>query len=142
VDVLHRVLPVERFLVPFVADVDLHDEVTPGRRSPGHVPRLLTSVATGPIPEVIDVELIPDADVETDGTGWYLADKALDRVHNSAAPGGYGLVEFHNHRAGPPQFSRTDEAGLEPMACYEANLMQRCPYGAGVYADGTVHVDW
>lgn len=104
--------------------------------------RILATTAGEPVLEVIGVELISDTDVETDGTGWYLAEEALDRVHNAAAAGGHGLIEFHNHRIGPPRFSRTDEAGLMPMATYVTDLLQGRPYGAGIYADGALHVCW
>jgi hypothetical protein len=92
--------------------------------------------------EVIDVELIDDDDVHADSSGWSLLDSALDRVHNNAVRGGYGLVEFHNHHRGPAGFSRTDEAGLTPTAAYATQLMAGRPYGAGVYAEGALHVDF
>jgi hypothetical protein len=98
-------------------------------------------IGATPVLEVIGIELIDDADVYTDRAGWQIADAALDRVHNAAITGGYGLVEFHNHHLGPPGFSRTDEAGLTPMAEYVTSLMPGRPYGAGVYAEGHVHVE-
>ncbi len=94
-----------------------------------------------PVVEVVDIELIDGRDVNFDDSGWHLADDALDRVHNAAIIGGYGLIEFHNHQLGPPAFSRTDEAGLGPMAAYVTSLMPDRPYGAGVYAGGRVHVE-
>lgn len=103
--------------------------------------RLARTTPDGPILHVIDIELIADEDVEADRTGWSLTDARMDRVHNAAIQGRYGLVEFHNHHLGPPGFSRTDEAGLEPMADYVTGLLADHPYGAGVYADGRVHVE-
>ncbi len=50
-------------------------------------------------------------------------------------------VEFHNHELGPPGFSVIDEAGLEPMARYVTAMLPDRPYGAGVYAEGRVHVE-
>src|SRR5918995_1545512 len=70
--------------------------------------RQLTTTGEDPVVEVVGVELIDDHDVGSDGSGWYLADAALDRVHNAAAIGGHGLVELHNHHLGPPAFSHTD----------------------------------
>lgn len=101
------------------------------------------SVRLGPEPivEVVAVELIDDMEVSFDDSGWHLADDTLDRVHNAAIVGDYGLIEFHNHQLGPPAFSRTDEAGLKPMAAYVTSLMPDRLYGAGVYADGRVHVE-
>jgi len=104
--------------------------------------RVLGTTSDGPIVEVIDVELIADTDVRSDATGWYISDAALDRVHNAAVSGGYALIEFHNHHRGPAGFSRTDESGLEPMASYVTDLLPGRPYGAGVYADGHVHVEY
>ena len=104
--------------------------------------KLLSETGSGPLLEVVDMELIDDVEVEPDGTGWQMADAALDRIHNAAVGGGYGLVEFHNHHLGPPGFSRVDEAGLGPMAEYVTSLMPDRPYGAGVYAAGRVHVEY
>src|SRR5712691_5067523 len=67
--------------------------------------RQLTTMGEGPVLEVVGVDLIDEHDVESDGSGWYIADAALDRVHNAAVTEGYGLVEFHNHHLGPPAFS-------------------------------------
>lgn len=104
--------------------------------------KILSDTGSGPLLEVVGIELIDDVEVESDGTGWQLADTALDRIHNAAVGGGYGLVEFHNHQLGPPGFSRVDEAGLGHMAEYVTSLMPDRPYGAGVYADGRVHVEY
>jgi len=102
---------------------------------------VLAKLDSGPVLEVINVDLIPDEDVERDATGWCLTDAALDRVHNGAVTGGYGLIEFHNHRIGPPGFSPTDEAGLDPMADYVTGLCPDRPYGAAVVAQGRVHAE-
>ena len=96
----------------------------------------------GPVLEVVDVVLIEDGDVERGPSGWYLADRALDRVHNRAAASGQGLVEFHNHHLGPPGFSRTDESALAPMVDYMLDLVPGSPYGAAVWAQGRVRADW
>ena len=104
--------------------------------------KLLRETRSGPLLEVIGVELVEDAEVDTDGAGWLLADDALDRVHNAALGGGYGLIEFHNHHLGPPGFSHIDEAGLAPMAKYVTSLMPDRPYGAAVYADGRIHAEY
>src|SRR5205085_5380931 len=93
--------------------------------------RQLTTTDRGPVVEVVEVELIDERDVESDGSGWYVADAALDRVHNAAVTEGHGLVEFHNHHLGPPAFSRTDEDGLGPMANYVTAMLPDRPYGAG-----------
>ena len=103
--------------------------------------RLLKQTSTGPLLEVTGIELIEDSDVMGDTAGWYLSDNALDRVHNAALHGSYGLIEFHNHRVGPPRFSHIDEANVPPMASYVTSLMPNQPYGAGVYADGRVFVE-
>lgn len=104
--------------------------------------RLVTRIPSGPVLEVIGIELISDTDVYRDDHGWYLADAALDRVHNTAIANRHSLVEFHSHRLGPPRFSRTDEAGLKPMAAYATQMLPGGVYGAGIYADGALHVDW
>ena len=96
----------------------------------------------GPVLEVVGVDLIDDDDVVNDGSGWYLADAALDRVHNAALAGDHGLVELHNHRLGPPAFSSTDEDGLAPMAEYVTGLLPNRTYAAGVYAGGRIHVEY
>ena len=104
--------------------------------------RQLTSGNDGPILEVIGVELIDDRDVDHDLSGWSINDAAIDRVHNAAVLGGHGLVEFHNHHDGPPAFSPTDRAGLEPMADYVTGLLTGRLYGATVYAGGRLHVEY
>src|SRR5579859_1633157 len=65
--------------------------------------RQLAAAGPGPVVEVVGVDLIDEHDVVSDGSGWYLTDAALDRVHNAAVTGGHGLVEFHNHHLGPPR---------------------------------------
>jgi hypothetical protein len=96
----------------------------------------------GPVLEVVDVALIADEDVEHDESGWYLSDSAVDRVHNQALASHTGLAEFHNHRLGPPGFSRTDQTALEPMATYVLNLLPGRAYVAGVWAEGQLHAEW
>jgi hypothetical protein len=96
----------------------------------------------GPVLEVVGVILIDDDDVERGPDGWYLADRALDHVHNHAAAAGTGLMEFHNHHLGPPGFSRIDEAALTPTVGYVLDLLHGTPYGAAVWADGMVRADW
>ena len=96
----------------------------------------------GPILEVVGVDLIDEHDAVSDGSGWYLADAALDRVHNAALTQGHGLVELHSHLLGPPAFSPTDEDGLAAMADYVTGLLPNRTYGAGVYAAGRVHVEY
>lgn len=103
--------------------------------------RPLMMAGEGPVLAVTGLELMGDSDVEQKGRGWYLKDEALDRVHNAAATGGFGLIEFHNHRAGPPAFSPLDEAGLTPMAEYVTGLLADRPYGAAVYAGGRIHAE-
>src|SRR4051812_47529530 len=63
----------------------------------------------GPVLEVVDVILIDDAQIEQNQDGYYLSEEALDAVHNQAHAAARGLMEFHNHRAGPPGFSTIDE---------------------------------
>ena len=94
-----------------------------------------------PILEVVGIELVPEDDTICDRSGWTINDHALDRVHNEASASGVGLVELHNHRHGPPGFSQIDEAGLESMARYVSAMLPAHPYGAGVYAQGRVHVE-
>ena len=98
--------------------------------------RSLHTTSQDPQLEVIGIELIEDADVNGDATGWSVDDQVLDGIHNMAIRGGCGLVEFHNHHLGPPRFSRIDEANLGPMADYVTSLMPDRPYSAGVYAEG------
>src|SRR5437660_321637 len=89
--------------------------------------RPLTTNGEDPVLEVTGIDLIDDREVVSDASGWHLADSALDRVHNAAVTGGHGLVEFHNHRLGPPAFSHTDEAGLTPMADYATRMLPDRP---------------
>ncbi len=96
----------------------------------------------GPVLEVVDIALVGDADTEHDATGWYVSDQALDRVHNQAVVTGSGLAEFHNHCYGPPRFSPTDRAGLQPSAEYVLDLLPGLPYLAVVWAEGQVHAEW
>lgn len=102
---------------------------------------LTRQLATGTILEVVGVELIGEDEIRADKTGWSVAEATLDRVHNLAVATGCGLVEFHNHQFGPPGFSHTDEEGITPTADYVTGLLPDQPYGAGVYADGRVHVE-
>jgi len=104
--------------------------------------RPLARRSRGPVLEVVGVELIDDDEVCTDDTSCRLAETTLDRVHNMAVTTGCGLVEFHNHHLGPPGFSHTDETGLAPMADYVTGLLPARPYGAGVYSEGRVHVEY
>lgn len=113
-----------------------------GERFAFALTRVLANGSDGPVLCVEDVELIHDDDVEADATGWTISDPALDRVHNRAILERRGLVEIHNHRIGPPGFSRTDEAALEPMAQYVIDTLKGRPYGAAVWAEGTVHAEW
>ena len=94
-----------------------------------------------PILEVVGVELVPPSGTTNDDSGWTISDGVLDAVHNRAIAGGYGLVEFHNHARGPARFSIIDEAGLTPMADYVTSIVPDRVYGAGVYAEGRVHVE-
>jgi len=96
----------------------------------------------GPVLEVVDIILIEDADIEPTHDGYYLSDDALDRVHNQARATGRGLVEFHNHRIGPPGFSATDEHALAEMSRYAVDLLDGTPYAAAVWAQGAIRADW
>lgn len=122
--------------------IERHLSAADGERFAFAHTRTIAQTPSGPVLEVTGVDLVPDSEMYHNRTGWYLTDEALDRTHNAAVTGGYGLVEFHNHRLGPPRFSDTDEAGLEPMAIYTTDVLPGSIYGAGVYAQGTVHVDW
>lgn len=102
---------------------------------------LLATGLNEPTIEVVGVALIDDRDVEREANGWCVSDSALDRVHNQAAAGGHGLIEFHNHGFGPPGFSRTDEAALERMVPYMIEFLGQ-PYAAAVWAEGAVHAEW
>ena len=112
----------------------------PGERFAFAYTRCVRSGAD-PILEVVEIELIPRHDTTCDRTGWTVKDHALDKVHNKALAAGWGLVEFHNHQHGPPEFSPIDEAGLAPTAGYVTAMLPDHPYGAGVYAEGRVHVE-
>jgi hypothetical protein len=123
-------------------EIEDHLTSTHGERFAFAHTRQLASARIGPVLEVVGVELIEDGDVESDRSGWSIREDALDRVHNGAVRAGYGLVEFHNHREGPPGFSPTDRAGLGPMAEYVTGLLAGRAYSAGVYAAGRVHVEY
>ena len=122
------------------AEIESHLRKGPGERFAFAYARCLRS-GDDPILEVVGIELIPEHDTNCDRTGWTINDDALDRVHNKALASSLGLVEFHNHELGPPGFSMIDEAGLEPMARYVTAMLPGRPYGAGVYAEGRVHVE-
>jgi molybdopterin/thiamine biosynthesis adenylyltransferase len=104
--------------------------------------RTISNTAAGPVLEVVETMLIDEADTTRGIDGWYLADQALDRVHNRAVAAGYGIVEFHNHQHGPPAFSSTDEDALVPTVHYCLQLLGGTPYGAAAWADGAVHAEW
>ena len=89
-----------------------------------------------------DAILMDPADVAMDGDGWSLSDRALDDVLNRAAATGLALVEAHNHAYGPPRFSNTDRAGLEPFANYVLDSFPEWPYGATVWTDQLVYGEW
>ena len=122
------------------AEIESHLSEGPGEQFAFAYTRPIRS-GDDPILEVVGIELIPEHDTSCDRTGWTINDYALDRVHNKALASGFGLVEFHNHELGPPGFSLIDEAGLEPMARYVNAMLPDRPYGAGVYAQGRVHVE-
>ncbi len=124
------------------SSIEHHLQTAQGERFAFAHTRQLADSPTGPILEVVGVELIEDDEVVHDASGWSLRDPALDRVHNAAVRGGYGLIEFHNHRLGPPGFSLTDEAGLETMSDYVTHLLPNHVYGAGVFAEGHVRVEF
>jgi molybdopterin/thiamine biosynthesis adenylyltransferase len=121
--------------------IESHLAGAKGERFAFALTRLLADQEEGPILEVEDIELVRDDEVEHDRTGWTIKDVALDRVHNRAITEQRGLVEFHNHRFGPPGFSHTDEIALEPMARYVVELLGR-PYGAAVWTDDELHAEW
>jgi hypothetical protein len=104
--------------------------------------RMLSDSGAGPVLEVVGITLISDADTTRGIDGWYLSDPAVDRVHNHALATGCGIVEFHNHRHGPPGFSHTDEDTLAPTVSYCLDLLDGVPYAAAVWADGAVHAEW
>ena len=92
--------------------------------------------------EVVDAILVDDAEIEPNHDGWYLSEDALNAVHNQARSAGRGLVEFHNHRAGPPGFSAIDERALAEMSGYAVDLLDGAPYGAAVWAQEAIRADW
>jgi hypothetical protein len=122
--------------------IEDHLTVTDGERFAFAFTRALCEGVNGPVLEVVDVALIADDDVEYDGSGWCLSAGAVDRVHNQALKSHTGLAEFHNHRLGPPHFSRTDETALKPMAAYVVDLLPDRPYVAGVWAQNQLHAEW
>ena len=96
----------------------------------------------GPSLVVADAILVDPAAVAIDDDGWSMSDRALDNVVNTAATTGLVLVEAHNHAFGPPGFSATDRAGLEPFANYVLDSFRDRPYGATVWADDMVYGEW
>ena len=96
----------------------------------------------GPVLEVVDAILIDDAQIEPNNDGYHLSEDALDAVHNQARAAGRGLVEFHNHRVGPPGFSTIDERALAEMSRYTVDLLDGTPYAAAVWAQGAIRADW
>lgn len=124
------------------ARIEQHLAQATGERFAFALTKTIHNGSDGPILEVVDTILIDDDDTEQGPNGWYLADHALDHVHNRAVTTGQGLIEFHNHRLGPPGFSLVDEASLKPMVSYVLDLLPGIPYGAAVWAKGAVHADW
>ncbi len=104
--------------------------------------RTISNAGAGPVLEVVETVLVDELDTTRGVDGWYLSDRALDSVHNHALITGYGIVEFHNHHHGPPAFSATDEDALAPTVVYCLELLGGTPYGAAVWADGTLHAEW
>ena len=90
------------------AAIEKHLAAARGERFAFALTKTLHNGEDGPVLEVVDTILIDDADIEPNHDGYYLSDDALDRVHNQAHATGGGLVEFHNHRIGPPGFSTID----------------------------------
>lgn len=123
------------------ARIEQHLAAACGERFAFALTRTLHNGEDGPVLEVADVVLVDDAQIQPDHDGWSLSEDALDAVHNRARSGGHGLVEFHNHRTGPPAFSSVDERALARMAPYAVDLLG-APYGAAVWAQGAVHADW
>jgi molybdopterin/thiamine biosynthesis adenylyltransferase len=122
--------------------IEQHLAQTPGERFAFALTNTIGNGTEGPVLGVVDVVLVDDRDIEHGINGWYLADHALDRVHNHAVAAGHGLVEFHNHHLGPPGFSHIDETALTPRVGYVLELLHGTPYGAGVWAQGSVRADW
>ena len=122
--------------------IEQHFADAKGERFAFVLTNTISNDTAGPVLEVVEVVLVDDRDIDHDPSGWYLADRALDPIHNHAASVGHGLVEFHNHHLGPPGFSDTDENALAPMVNYALDLLGGTPYGAAVWAHGVVHADW
>src|SRR5438552_3115042 len=136
-------MPTLRFIDPVHWNaIENHLANAPVERFAFALTRVLTDGPDGPTLQVEDFELVHDEEVERDLAGSTIRDTALDRVHNRAITESRGLVEFHNHGHGPPGFSRTDEAALQPMAEYVVNLLDGRPYGAAVWTRDAVHADW
>jgi hypothetical protein len=124
------------------ARIEQHLAGARGERFAFALTKSLYNDQDGPVLEVVDVILIDDAQIEPNHDGWYLSEDALDAVHNQARSAGRGLVEFHNHRAGPPGFSAIDERALAEMSLYAVDLLDGAPYGAAVWAQGAIRADW
>jgi molybdopterin/thiamine biosynthesis adenylyltransferase len=122
--------------------IEQHLAHTGGERFAFAFTRTISNAAAGPVLEVVETMLVDMADTTRGIDGWYLGDRALDHVHNRALMTGYGIVEFHNHQHGPPGFSHTDEDALAPTVGYCLDLLGGTPYGAAVWADGSVHAEW
>ncbi|MDQ7808420.1 ThiF family adenylyltransferase [Amycolatopsis sp. A133] len=132
-----------KFTVPgHWARIEQHLRKASGERFAFALTDVLRNDPNGPVLEVVDVVLIDDREVHQSTHGWSIKDHALDQVHNRAITSGRGLVEFHNHYIGPPQFSRIDETNLEPMAGYVLDLLDGTPYGAAVWAEGSLWAEW
>lgn len=130
----------------FVDDLDYrrvaqHLFSGPGERFGFLLCRWLATIG-GPSLVVVDAILVDPSEVAIDDDGWSLSDGALDDVVNAAAKSGMVLVEAHNHSLGPPGFSATDRAGLEPFASYILDSFPDRPYGATVWADDMVYGEW
>ncbi|HEX8768069.1 MAG TPA: hypothetical protein VF714_06840, partial [Jatrophihabitans sp.] len=104
--------------------------------------RTVSNAAAGPVLEVVGILLVDELDTTRGIDGWSVSDQVVDQVHNHALATGYGIVEFHNHRHGPPGFSHTDEDALAPTVRYCLDLLGGTPYAAAVWADGAVHAEW
>jgi len=124
------------------ARIEQHLAGARGERFAFALTKTLHNGQDGPVLEVVDVILIDDAEIEANHDGWYLSEEALDAVHNQARSAGRGLVEFHNHRAGAPEFSAVDERALAEMSRYVVDLLDGAPYGAAVWAQGVMRADW
>jgi len=124
------------------ASIEQHMAGASGERFAFALTKTLHNGQDGPVLEAVDVILIDDAEIEPNHDGWYLSEAALDRVHNQARATGRGLVEFHNHRVGPPGFSAIDERSLAEMSQYAVDLLDGASYGAAVWALGAIRADW